>query len=109
MFRSALLVTALVASAPRAAEDKTALKPPAAKLPAPGSLVADKDREEVILSAVVQRPKGKHMIGFQEGKSCCGFPSLVAGSLPHLARITMMALYDGLSKMNKARSIERAF
>src|SRR5262245_7563525 len=40
------------------AEPKEA-KAPAAKLPKPGEVVTDKDRDEVILSAAVQHPKNK--------------------------------------------------
>jgi len=60
MFRSAwclILLTAAVALA-----DDREPKAPAAKLPKPGDVVIDKARDEVILSAVVQHPKGKPCI-----------------------------------------------
>jgi hypothetical protein len=38
-------------------------KAPVAKLPKPGTLITDKDREEVILSATIQHPKDKPCIG----------------------------------------------
>src|SRR5262245_59339545 len=36
---------------------------PAARLPKPGTVITDKDREEVILSATIQHPKDKPCIG----------------------------------------------
>src|SRR5947209_604748 len=56
-----LTVLALVAL-PVAARDKESKSPPD-KLPKQGTVVADKDRGEVILSAVVRRPKDKPCIG----------------------------------------------
>src|SRR4051794_18712416 len=58
-FAALLLLTAASVCV---AADRPDSRPPAAKLPKPGTLITDKDRDEVILCAVVQHPKGKPCI-----------------------------------------------
>jgi hypothetical protein len=58
-----VLVALLLTAAPAAGDDSTKNDPPAKALPKPGTLVTDKDRTEVILSAAIQHPKDKPCIG----------------------------------------------
>ena len=62
MLRASLSLVLLVAAA-SLADDKPSGKAPAAKLPQPGEVVTDTERDEVILSAAVQHPKNKPCIG----------------------------------------------
>lgn len=63
MSRLTLLALALLpASLPLLADEAKKDGAPAAKLPKPGSVVTDRDRGEVILSATVQHPRGKPCI-----------------------------------------------
>jgi hypothetical protein len=58
----AFLLLGLVAPI-AAAEERNDTSPPVKLLPKPGAVVTDKDRTEVILSAVIQHPKDKPCIG----------------------------------------------
>jgi hypothetical protein len=60
MTRPAILVALLLACPAALGDEKD--KAPAGKLPSPGTVISDREREEVILSATVQHPKDKPCI-----------------------------------------------
>jgi hypothetical protein len=106
MFRRNMLTLALVglAGLPLAADDTKKEKSPAAKLPAAGKVVADRDRAEVILSATVQHPTGKPCIGeygqrIQAFVGCgkaAGFDAKMAGYFVFLVDVPTEKVYKAL-------------
>jgi hypothetical protein len=63
MLRASLPLVVLLMAVSSVADEKKADKAPAAKLPKPGDVVIDAERDEVILSAAVQHPRNKPCIG----------------------------------------------
>jgi hypothetical protein len=106
MFRPHLLALALVCSlalaGPLAAEDRAF-----AQLPKPGSLVTDRERGEVILSATVQHPAGKPCIddwgeriqAFVGCARAAGGDAKMAGYFVFLVDVPTEDVYDALVKL----------
>lgn len=85
----------------------TAAKPPAARLPEPGTVVVDEDRGEVIVSAAVQFPEGKPCINeygeriqaFAGCAKAAGGDAKMAAYFVFLVDVATEQVFDGLMKV----------